>query len=364
VRKQPKISWHPPSRRAYLTWHGKRYYLGAWEHQDKPIPKDVKAKYDALLGQLLYLGKPEEKALPVGLTVHEISARFMDWAEGRTDPADYRGCAKATQGLCTLSGMVEAKDFSPGQLRKVQDYFLGKGWVRDQVNKQVRRVVRVFSWAISWDLIPASVLVGLKTVPPVRAGTPGTTEGSPINPVPLDLIKATLPHLTEPFRSMVKIQLLTGCRPGEVRLMRCGEIVQDGAAWLYRPIHHKNAHRGKIREIPLSAPAMKILRPFLKGRPAEAMVFPSGAGSGDEARPYVINTYSQTIRKICRAHGLTTWQPRQLRKTVAQEVDNLLGIEHSAALAGHSGIEITRRIYAKSQLEKAKVAAKKIEKML
>lgn len=368
MRKQPRISWHPPSKRAYITWQGRRFYLGAWGHRDQPIPKDVQARYDSLIGQLFYLGAPEEEAIPKEITIHEISAKFLDWAEKNYTAHEYRGFLLASRALCQLHGFIAAKDFTPLKLRQVQTAFVEKKLARSQVNRSLWRVIRIFSWAISYDLIPSSILVGLQTVPGLKKGAPGTHEAPGVDSVEFDLVKVTLPHLHEPIRTMVKLQLLTGCRPGEVRLMKAGEIDTRGKIWVYKPLHHKNAHRGKLREIPLTAPAQKILKPWIAKREPGQYLFTSWDAPSKfrdlkkKQKAYSIESYSQAIKRVCESFGLTVWQPRQLRKTIAQQVDDLLGIEHSAALAGHSGIEITRRVYAKSQLEKAKEAAKKIEK--
>ena len=368
--KEPKISWHGPSKRAYLTFRGKRHYLGRWESKEQAIPKAVKLKFETILAELRYLGQRAPKA-PKEMTIWELCAAFLDYAEAKLDRSDYSAFSKATKVLCQRFGDLPAAQFTPGRLREIQNDLIGLKLERTQINRLTSMVTRIYKWAASYDMVPASIIAGLRTLPGVRTGQPGVKDNPPVDPVDLKTVKQTLAHLYEPIKSMVKVQLLTGARPGEIRRMRIGEIVQKDRIWVYAPGQHKNTWRGAIREIPLSNEAYKVLKPWLKGQP-EDFVFCSDYGPSGSKRvtkpkrgqPYHISAYSVAIKKVCKAHGIPEWCPRQIRKTVAQAVDDLIGIEHSSALAGHSGIDITRQIYAKSQLKKAKEAADKIGKIL
>jgi integrase len=49
---------------------------------------------------------------------------------------------------------------------------------------------------------------------------------------------------------MVQFQFHSGMRAGELVIMRTCDIDTTGKVWLYRPTHHKTAHRGQTRVIP------------------------------------------------------------------------------------------------------------------
>jgi integrase len=366
--KQPTISWHGPSKRAYITYAKKRYYLGRWESKEQPIPKAVRLKFHAIVGQLWHLGKAEP---PPNLewSVGEMADEFLDAIKGKFSPGEYTAFELATVAMVQLFGPTPAKAFTAGKLRQIQEYLLGKELSRIYINAQVGRIVRVFKWAVSFDRLDPSVLVAVKTVPGIPPGTRGVKESPGVNMVPLATVKETLPLLPEPVKSMVMIQLLTGARPGEVRAMTWGAIDRTEPIWIYRPVAHKTARLGKVREIPLGPAAQAVLMPFLRANP-DAYVFDAsnnrGANTGRPRglnRPYHRVSYPIAVRRVCEDNGLDVWQPRQLRKLAAQRVDDALGIEWASALLGHGGSEITRRVYAKSQLEKAKEAALKIEKI-
>src|SRR5207248_821919 len=77
------------------------------------------------------------------------------------------------------------------------------------------------------------------------------------------VVNATLPYLLPQVRGMVEIQLLTGMRPGEVRIMRACDLDTTGAVWLYRPAHHKTRHKGKERVVAIGPRGQEIVKPFL-----------------------------------------------------------------------------------------------------
>ena len=63
---------------------------------------------------------------------------------------------------------------------------------------------------------------------------------------------------------MVRLELKTGMRPGELCDIRTCDIDRSGDIWMYRPPKHKTAHHGIEREIFIGAAGQKILAPFLK----------------------------------------------------------------------------------------------------
>ena len=76
---------------------------------------------------------------------------------------------------------------------------------------------------------------------------------------------------------MVQLQLLTGCRAGEVMVMRGCELTPGDPNWVYRPHLHKNSWRGQERVIYLGPRAQAIIRDFLKDDPSEFIFSPRDA---------------------------------------------------------------------------------------
>jgi integrase len=76
---------------------------------------------------------------------------------------------------------------------------------------------------------------------------------------------------------MVRLQLLTGARPGEVCAMRVRDLDMSRPVWTYKPERHKTAWRGHKRNIAIGPRAQEIVRKYLKAQleaylysPAEA----------------------------------------------------------------------------------------------
>ena len=86
-------------------------------------------------------------------------------------------------------------------------------------------------------------------------------ERSPVQPVDDAIVGATLKHATKMIRDMVRIQQLTGCRPGEVCAIRPGEVDRSESVWRYRPGSHKMEHKSRDRIILIGPKAQEILLP-------------------------------------------------------------------------------------------------------
>ena len=140
------------------------------------------------------------------------------------------------------------------------------------------------------------------TVKGLKRGRCKDKEGKPVLPVPQKHIEAVLPELTPPVRAMVRLQLLTGMRPREVLKMKAGDIETTGEVWTYRPESHKNAWRGKQRNILIGPRGQDILLSFLVGRAKEDfLLILTMAASSSSSLP-IARTQSHTsgVLKMAR----------------------------------------------------------------
>src|SRR5262245_181686 len=76
---------------------------------------------------------------------------------------------------------------------------------------------------------------------------------------------------------MVELQRLTAMRPGEVTLMRTGDLDVSGRIWVYTPAAHKMEHTGRSRIIQLGPRAQEVLRPWLRPNLGEYLFQPREA---------------------------------------------------------------------------------------
>src|SRR5262249_52618172 len=152
------------------------------------------------------------------------------------------------------------------------------------INARIRRIVRVFRWAVTEELIPESVHRALAAVPGLKAGRTEAPEREGVKPVDVEVVEATLPELPAPVAAMVRLQLLTGMRAGEVMVMRGIDLNMRETVWTYTPYRHKNQHRGMDRVIHLGPKAQEVVKPFLRPNVEEYLFSPKSYVEGMHAR--------------------------------------------------------------------------------
>lgn len=264
VNSLPKYRKHRASGQAVVTLAGKDHYLGPHG------TKTSKLGYDRLIAQWLASGRrlpttdPEES--PISLV--EVLAAYWKFAKGY-----YRKNGEATNELDamrlvikaakSLYGDTPAESFGPLALKAVRQSWIDRGQARPTVNKNTRRLTRIFRWAAAEEMIPGSVLHSLLAVPGLKKGRCDLPEPRPIQPVALEVVEATMPHLPKVTADMIRVQLLTGARPGEVCQLRPADIDRSKEVWEYRVDGHKTEHHGRNRTVYIGPEAQAVLMPYL-----------------------------------------------------------------------------------------------------
>jgi integrase len=113
-------------------------------------------------------------------------------------------------------------------------------------------------------LVPSTVCQDLDTIEGLRAGRSKAKETPRVLPVLRGVVEQTVAVVTPTLADMVRLQLETGMRPGEVCAMRGIDIDMSAPVWLYRPGRHKTEHHGHVRVVPLGPKAQEIVRRHLK----------------------------------------------------------------------------------------------------
>ena len=287
----PTYRKHKPSGQAVVTLGGRDHYCGP--HGTRASH----AEFDRLVGEWLANGR-RPLAVAADLTVAELVARFWDHAQAYyrhpdgTPTSEQSGYKLAVGVLVRLYGRTPAADFGPLALDAVRRAMIAKGWARGSINIHVGRIKRLFKWGVSRELVPASVHHGLVTVAGLRAGRSDARETDPVRPVPDATVEQTLPHLSPTVAAMVRLQLLTGARPGEICGLTTADVDRTGegdsaGVWTIRPAHHKTAHHGHRRTIMVGPQAQAVLLPFLNlADPAAPVFSPAAAEAARLARQH------------------------------------------------------------------------------
>jgi integrase len=258
---------------------------------------------------------------------------------------------------------------------------------RRTINAHMARIRQIFKWAAAQELIPAATWHGLQAVAGIRFGRPGAREKDPVRPVDDKVIEATLPYLTAVVADMVRLQRLTGMRPGEVCRITPAELDTSGQVWLYKPRRHKTAHHGKDRVVPIGPKAQEVLRAYLRTelnrpvfRPEQSEMerhakmrrsrrtplTPSqrersaASARRKRSRPpgdcYTPASLRRAVFRAAARASVPDWSPNQVRHTRATELRRAFGIDTAGAVLGHSKLETTQ-VYAERSLDLAVAAA-------
>ncbi len=238
---------------------------------------------------------------------------------------------------------------------------------RNYVNCIIGLVQTCWRWAASEDMVSAEERDAVCALLPLGRGE-GGAEVARRQPAPPNDVKAALEHMGCVPAAMVRLQLLTGMRPGEVCGLSPAEVDRtgftfDGAVWwIYAPGQHKTAHLGKARLVVLGPLAQTVLLPYLDRPPGSPCFSPLETTRPGNARSsgYSVESYCQAVGYACAAAGMPPWTPHMLRHLASTTArDGGASREDTAALLGHAQVETTDA-YTHALLQAAARAAKNL----
>lgn len=285
--RKPAYTFHRPTGQARVRIQGKDHYLGPY---GSPESREA---YDALLSEWFC----RHDASQVALTVNDLALLFLDHAAGYyrhrdgTPTRTTENIRIALRSLIARHGTTRIRDFGPRALKDVRQAMIAAGHCRSYINGMIGKIKRVFRWGVEEELVPPAVYQSLAAVSGLRAGRSAARESSPVLPVPEEVVNRTLPHLPHVVADMVRLQLLTGMRPGEVCALRPREVTRGmNGVWIYRPERHKTEHRGRERRIDIGPIGQAILGRYL-GRDPDACCFSPAESEAER------NTARKAIRR-------------------------------------------------------------------
>jgi integrase len=330
TNKLPSYRLHKSDGRAVVTLNGHDVYLGKYGTTES------RAEYDRVIAEWLATGRgrPPVSATstPDDPTVSEVILAFWGHAQEHYRRRDGSATGEidnyrdALRPLRRLYGSSLAADFGPLKLKAARQSMIDAGLARTTINRRIGRIVSVFKWAASEELIPVSVYQSLRTVSGLSKGRSAARESAPVRPVPAADVDAIRPFVARQVWAMIELQMFTGMRPGEVTAMRTGDIDRSGDVWVYTPSSHEMSYRDQDRRIFLGPKAQGVLRPWLKADPGlflfracdarterhaamrarrKSKVQPSQVDRsrpGAKRRPglrYSVRGYNRAVRKAC-----------------------------------------------------------------
>jgi integrase len=427
----PTYRLHKAKGLAVVTLDGRDLYLG------KHGTPESRAEYDRLVSLWIANGRRLPDSLTgkrrddrSDVTVVEVCAAY--WAHAEVRYADQRATRyhvkSALSRLRKLFGPTPVTKFGPKALSLYQRDLVEtpaslhpNGTARRTgplsrkvVNYYTQIVKGAFKWAKNQEIIPGSVYDAIRDVTGVRKGETKAREKKKVRPVAPEVVEATLPFLPEVVADMVRVQRLTGMRPGEVCAMTPRDLDTSGPAWKYVPRSHKCEVHEKDRVVLIGPKAQAVLAKYLRSgdwiRPLDAAIF-SPREAEDQRRAakrarrktrvqpsqqnrrlrfpksgpgerYSTTTYRRAIAWGCDAafphptlsaiarkdrtpeqerelrewKSAHRWGPNRLRHLRATEVRRDHGLDAAQVLLGHSRVSTTQ-VYAEVNEEKAVRAA-------
>jgi integrase len=386
--RTPSYREHKPSGRAVVTLGRQDVYLGKFGTPES------RAEYDRVVAEWLANGRQVPGTTDI--TINELVVRYLGHVDARYTTDEPQKIRLAIRPVRIRYGLLPVREFGPLKLKVIRLEFVGQDLVRTQINKRVRRIVQMFRWAVSEELIPETIYRALKTVEGLRKGRGDVRESRPVKAVPDAWVDAVLPYLSRHVRAMVELQRLTGARPGEVCIMRTVDINMGGRIWEYTPESHKTDHLDKARVIQIGPQAQEVLRPWLRTeleaflfQPLEAVaerraaqrqarkskVQPSQKDrrkSKPRKRPrerYDTSSYRRAIITALEKANedragrgeppIPKWHPHMIRHNTGTRVRREFGLDAARAVLGHSTPVVTE-IYAELDQRKAAEVMEKI----
>ncbi len=330
-------------------------YLGSagdWPASVKSPPPHILTAYRKLVAeyaerQATEAPLPTPKRVASGPTCADVVRTFL---ARHTNAKTARRSRTSVRVIAALYADLPAKAFGADQLRACRQWHARHGPSPSTLNSYVADIRTAFRHAAELRMVPASVVAELDTVRGLV-----DDESEPVEPADPEAVAKVLEVLDPTPAAMVRLQLLTGMRPGEVCRLVPADIDRDAdpdeaqpRLWLYKPRRYKTQRSKKVRQtggrkIWLGPSAQAILAPLLKDLDPEEPVFLTERG-----KAWLVDRYARYVERACRLARVEHWTPRQLRHNAATELEHSHGLDHAQAVLGHSSPDQTRR-YSSAQ---------------
>jgi integrase len=355
MSKLPKYRKLSKRNKGFVEHRGKRIYLPG-----KFNSHESRTAYAKLIENLLKLeeeGVGKVNLEKIGnIPISLLCVQFLDWAKmryvkhGRSTGSYERFRDSIVPVLVETSGDIPTSEFGPLALKRVRDVIVKTGISRNEVNRRVSHVKRIFSWDVENELVPVTIADALKYVRSLHESETTAHETKPVTFVSSKVIDTTLPHLAPPVADMARIQYYSGCRPSEVCNLRREDVDQSDDIWIYTPWEYKTEHFTKQRQIPLLPDAQAVLERY-RNRPADEFIFspketmriifeirrasrktpvqPCQIKRAEKVKRhpklrlgthYSTRAYNYAIRRACKKASVPKWSPNMLRHAFATYV--------------------------------------------
>jgi len=327
-----------PQAKRYLVWEnhgfgvrvsttGKKNFIYSYRYDGKPrfltlgtypamtLAEAYKAHAEAWKmleqghdpGAVAVAARREEREAP---TVAELAAEYLErWAKPRKRSwkVDERILKK---DVLPEWGRRKAKDITRREVIRLLDRVAARGGI--MANRTLAVVRKMFNFAVSRDIIPASPCTAVQAPAPENRRDRVLT-AEEIKTFWLNLDKTPI---SEEIKLALKLQLVTAQRKGEVISSAWADFDREGGWWTIPAEKSKNRlpHR-----VPLSALAKEILAAAQTLAGDSGWVFPSLRTTG-HITPAAVDHALRQARPLL---GLDHFVPHDLRRSAASHMTGM-----------------------------------------
>lgn len=377
AKKVPKYQKVSGRNKARVLINGKQISLKG----DYNSPESKQHYRELIAEYLLKSDEPER----IQVSIAAIAVAYLKHA------TEYYGDNTTEIGLIRSSvkpaiefyGTEPLGKMTPAKFKKIREVYIDNGCNRATCNAYAGRFLQMMKWAVEQCFIEPQVHLRCQAVKILTKGHSRAPEPGKVRSIPAKTIKALKPYVNRQIYNMMMLQLRSGMRPQEVRLLReCDILMNSKKIWHYVPYKHKTENKGKDRNIFFGPKAIKILKQFLAGDLSEDgyLFSPNDAYeeslaarrteaalktlSPKERKPrsskhYTKDSYGKAVKRGCKAAGVEEFGPNRIRHTAATKIRAEIGLDDARAVAGHSE-KTTTEIYAEPDVKKHRKAMRKM----
>jgi integrase len=366
------------SGQARVRLCGKTFYLGLWGSAE------AHGRYAELIREWEANGREPIGPQPITaveatLTVRDLSAQYQAWivTTGRflkhgKDTSRRRLTRRVLKLFEGFAGAVPVRRLNEALLVQWRDRIEvdHPTLVRATINRWVWLVKDALRWGKPRGLVPKAVWLDCASLPNLKRGE---CSGRPERgkrarrAVAIQDVERVAAHCHPQIAAMMRLQICTSMRPGDVCLMRWADIDKKGpnGTWVYTVEGAKTEHLGHVTRYLLGTAAQKILEQFPAlptayiFSPAKRMAERHAAGrrSREPMRRrfnarWTTLAYRLHVKIAAAKAGVEDFTNHELRHTAVTVVTNEAGLAVASAAANHKDIATTSRYYHSSAGEK------------
>lgn len=392
----PRVTLHRPTGTARVKFtlpDGRRVYRSLGKYGSPEARKN----YEALLAELSSGEIGQDSGEP-RLTVAELAHRYITAAgqkvaRGGLSPSTLERHLLTFRPLLDGYSETPVDGFKPRDLVAIRDRILNENghqsaadpktgeriWIppaRATVDARIAIIKRLFKWAAANALCSPETFAALTVIENLEPNATIAVEPREVKPATVDDLHRTITELDRSnpvVADMLRIQILTGMRSGELCSIRLSEIRTDfdDGVWEYyvRQENNKTKRYGKGRIVPIGPKAQAILCHYLNESDADDYLFsprksvaiqkhlekernPNPVRGSHKKRndppkrrpgaKYNKDSYRKAVQRAARRGGVTVdIFPHQFRHNAADEINKELGKEAARTVLGHSSTKTT-----------------------